>query len=109
MVSNGQFYEFVRDGGYYNREWWSADGWGWKCFRNIRHPTFWVSIVGLGLVPSLDRSASWFNTHVYLIPQVPTGPTGLQAFRLRNIFEEIDMPWSNPVEVNFHEVSWCSF
>ncbi len=37
--------------------------------------------------------------------QVPTGPSGLQAYRLRTVFEEVDMPWACPVEVNFHEVS----
>jgi hypothetical protein len=35
---------------------------------------------------------------------VPTGPSGLRAFRLRTVFDEVDIPWANPVDVNYHEV-----
>lgn len=41
---------------------------------------------------------------VVMCSQVPTGPNGLQAYRFRTVFEELDMPWANPVDVNFHEV-----
>lgn len=42
QVTNGQFYQFVAEGGYFDRANWSKDGWGWRCFRNVRHPPFWV-------------------------------------------------------------------
>ncbi|KAM3567209.1 hypothetical protein VYU27_010640, partial [Nannochloropsis oceanica] len=76
-ISNGEFYAFVKGGGYFDPSHWSQEGWKWRCFRNTRHPTFWV----------------------------PIGPSGLQAFRLRTVFEQVDMPWSCPVEVNYHEAS----
>jgi putative 4-mercaptohistidine N1-methyltranferase len=34
---------------------------------------------------------------------VPTGPSGLHQYRLRVLFDIIDMPWNWPVIVNFHE------
>jgi formylglycine-generating enzyme required for sulfatase activity len=42
MVTNGEFYEFVAQGGYFKREHWTEEGWTWRSFRNTRHPTFWV-------------------------------------------------------------------
>ena len=75
LVSNGEFLEFVRAEGYLDQTLWTKDGWGWRQFRNAKWPAFWVS----------------------------TGPAGLHDYRLRVMFEVLDMPWSWPVEVNFHE------
>ena len=32
----------MRDRGYTNPKHWSAEGWGWKTFRNVKWPTFWI-------------------------------------------------------------------
>ncbi|MBL8251256.1 MAG: 5-histidylcysteine sulfoxide synthase, partial [Candidatus Competibacter sp.] len=72
-VSNGEFHAFVAGGGYRERRYWSETGWAWRSFRNLKWPTFWV----------LD------------------GPAGLHRYRLRAVFEAIDMPWDWPVEVNY--------
>jgi len=41
MVTNGQFLEFMKAGGYAKRElWWDA-GWQWKGANDISHPVFW--------------------------------------------------------------------
>lgn len=84
LVSNGEFHAFVVDGGYRERRYWSDTGWEWRTFRNLKQPTFWV----------------------------PDGPAGLNRFRLRTLFEVIDMPWDWPVEVNYHEAkaycAWCA-
>jgi len=72
----GEFHAFVAAGGYSDPTWWSADGWGWRAFRNALAPLFWRR----------------------------EGPTGLHAYpTLRTVFEEVPMPWSAPVVVNFHE------
>ncbi len=39
-VTNAQFLEFVRDGGYRRRDLWSAEGWSWK--DRARGPRYWV-------------------------------------------------------------------
>lgn len=82
MVSNGEFHEFVRQGrGYEREEFWSEEGWRWKCFRKATCPTFWV------------------------LPKV-----GESDFRLRLNFEEVDMQWSWPVEVNHLEAqAFCQW
>lgn len=62
-------------GGYLDESLWEKEGWKWRCFRNVKWPTFWK----------------------------PVGPSGLHQYRLRTIFEEIDMPWNWPAVVNYHE------
>lgn len=84
LVSNGEFHAFVAAGGYRERRYWSETGWNWRTFRNVKWPTFWV----------------------------PDGPAGLHRYRLRTLFEVIDMSWDWPVEVNYHEAkaycAWCA-
>lgn len=82
LVTNAAFAEFVRDGGYLERDWWSEEGWRWRQFRNVKWPTFWV----------------------------PEGPAGLHEYRLRTVFEMVEMPWALPAEVNYHEArAWCAW
>ncbi|MBI2567769.1 MAG: 5-histidylcysteine sulfoxide synthase [Candidatus Schekmanbacteria bacterium] len=82
LVSNGEFYALVVAGGYRERRYWSETGWAWRGFRNTKWPTFWV----------------------------PDGPAGLHRYRLRTLFEEIDMPWRWPAEVNAHEAhAYCAW
>jgi len=82
LVSNGEFHAFVVAGGYRERRYWSATGWEWRSFRNVKWPTFWVQ----------------------------HGPAGLHRFRLRTLFEEIAMPWNWPAEVNYHEArAYCAW
>lgn len=40
-VTNGEFLEFLRDGGYERRELWSEDAWRWIQDEKVRHPAFW--------------------------------------------------------------------
>ena len=40
-VTNGQFAEFVDDGGYRRRELWSDDGWTWREKTKAEHPVYW--------------------------------------------------------------------
>jgi 5-histidylcysteine sulfoxide synthase len=75
LISNGEFYEFVTSLEYVNDRHWSQEGLQWRRFRNTKRPTFWVA----------------------------HGPEGLHEYKLRTMFELIDMPWTWPVEVNFHE------
>jgi iron(II)-dependent oxidoreductase len=41
-VTNAQFLEFVREGGYRWREGWSSDGWRWKEQAQAEAPRYWV-------------------------------------------------------------------
>lgn len=75
LVDNGAFLEFVRDGGYLNEKLWTERGWKWRSFRNTKWPTFWIA----------------------------SGPAGLHEYKLRTIFEVVDLPLDWPVIVNLHE------
>ncbi|MDC0980184.1 5-histidylcysteine sulfoxide synthase [Bdellovibrionales bacterium] len=41
LVSNGEFQEFMKDGGYSDKRWWSSEGWRWNQFSQNQKPTFW--------------------------------------------------------------------
>ena len=82
LISNGEFLEFMKAGGYAEEKYWSRDGWGWRRFRNVKWPAFWVQ----------------------------DGPDGSYIYKLRTIFEIIDMQPDWPVCVNFHEAkAYCSW
>ena len=42
LVSNGEFLEFVTDGGYRSEAWWDEEGQAWRAFAKAVHPTFWI-------------------------------------------------------------------
>jgi 5-histidylcysteine sulfoxide synthase/putative 4-mercaptohistidine N1-methyltranferase len=75
MITNGEYYEFVADGGYRNNAYWCDDGWAWRTHRNMKWPFFWE----------------------------PAGPAGSNEFTLRTIFEIVSMPWDWPVDANYYE------
>lgn len=82
LISNGEFLEFVKAGGYEQQRYWSESGWAWRQFRNVKWPTFWVQ----------------------------DGPAGSHRFNLRSTFSEMPMQWSWPAIVNFYEAkAYCSW
>jgi gamma-glutamyl hercynylcysteine S-oxide synthase len=40
-VSNGQYLEFLRAGGYQDRSLWTAEDWDWRSADDVWHPAFW--------------------------------------------------------------------
>ena len=42
-VTNDRYAEFVADGGYDERRWWSDEGWAWRTESGSRAPQFWRS------------------------------------------------------------------
>ncbi len=82
LITNGEFYEFVKSGDYSQDKYWLPEGLAWRKFRNTKRPTFWMA----------------------------SGPEGLHEYKLRTLFEVIDMPWDWPVEVNHHEAkAYCAW
>jgi 5-histidylcysteine sulfoxide synthase/putative 4-mercaptohistidine N1-methyltranferase len=82
LISNAEYLQFVVDGGYRERRYWSEDGWQWRQFRNTKWPTFWVQ----------------------------DGPAGLNRFKIRRIFDEIAFDGELPVVVNYHEAkAYCQW
>lgn len=82
LISNGEFFKFVKSGGYERKQYWSDSGWEWRRFRNIKWPTFWVQ----------------------------DGPAGSHRYNLRTTFSELPMQWSWPAIVNYYEAkAYCTW
>lgn len=42
LVSNAEFLEFIKAGGYENEHYWTAEGWAWKSYQQASQPRFWI-------------------------------------------------------------------
>ncbi|KAJ9446930.1 Hercynine oxygenase [Diplonema papillatum] len=81
LVSNHEFHSFMAAGGYSADRYWTEEGLGWRNFRQVSRPHFWVA-TGEAAAP----------------------------YKLRLLAEEIEMPWSWPAEVNNHEAkAFCNW
>ncbi len=49
-VGNAEYAQFVDDGGYGRREWWSDAGWEWRAASSARYPAHWCKDGSLWLV-----------------------------------------------------------
>lgn len=81
LVSNAEFFAFMKADGYKERRFWDEEGWSWVTYRQPQHPWFWVR----------DENR----------------PDGY-ALRLQT--ELIDLPWNWPCEINHLEArAFCNF
>lgn len=82
LVSNREFLDFVRDGGYANDACWEEEGLAWKNYAHAVHPVFWIG-------PEDNEHDAW---------------------RLRLMTGIVAMPWDWPAEVNYHEAkAFCNW
>jgi ergothioneine biosynthesis protein EgtB len=44
LVTNGEFLEFIRAGGYENPAFWFSEGFAWATANQISHPLYWVKV-----------------------------------------------------------------
>jgi formylglycine-generating enzyme required for sulfatase activity len=42
LITNAEFLDFVKDGGYDNQAYWHEQSWAWKVQHDIKHPKFWI-------------------------------------------------------------------
>jgi ergothioneine biosynthesis protein EgtB len=45
-ITNGQYLEFVRAGGYEDSRYWTREDWAWRTQQRLEHPHFWLSRSG---------------------------------------------------------------
>lgn len=55
LVSNGEFLEFVKEGGYNKPELFSEEGKEWLDFSQAKHPTFWLKKEGRYYLREINR------------------------------------------------------
>ncbi|XP_077861879.1 uncharacterized protein LOC100373045 [Saccoglossus kowalevskii] len=107
LITNSEFYQFVQNGGYTKKEFWTEDGWEWKTFRQATHPAFWVCTNGCKSGCGGDISNV---THCRPNNCDDSYTSSSGSYRYRAIFSVIDMPWDWPVDVNYHEASaYCAW
>jgi 5-histidylcysteine sulfoxide synthase/putative 4-mercaptohistidine N1-methyltranferase len=41
LVSNREFHDFIKDGGYQTKSWWTEEGWRWIQYEQPSAPRFW--------------------------------------------------------------------
>jgi len=41
-VTNGDWLAFIEAGGYRRPQWWSAEGWRWRCAEDVQRPLHWL-------------------------------------------------------------------
>ncbi len=46
LVTNGEYLEFIEDGGYQQFHHWLDEGWSWVCNNHVSHPLYWKKIDG---------------------------------------------------------------
>jgi ergothioneine biosynthesis protein EgtB len=46
LVTNGEYLEFIDDGGYRDHRLWHAEGWDWLARENVTAPLYWKEIEG---------------------------------------------------------------
>ncbi len=64
MVTNGEYLEFIEDGGYQNFKHWLDEGWTWAQQNHIQHPLYWIK-----------KEQEWF--HYTLGGLVPVDPDAI--------------------------------
>ncbi|MFD2572873.1 ergothioneine biosynthesis protein EgtB [Spirosoma soli] len=47
LVTNGEYIDFIKAGGYQNFRFWLSDGWAWVKANGIQAPLYWYSIEGV--------------------------------------------------------------
>lgn len=112
LITNSEFLKFVEDGGYQSQDLWTEEGWKWVQYREAIHPTFWVCNQGCKSGCGADL-ATYSHCHMTLNSNGDE-PINKKAkctdFRLRLMFDVIDMAWDWPVEVNYHEAkAFCKW
>jgi iron(II)-dependent oxidoreductase len=67
-VTSADWLQFIRDGGYRRREWWSPAGWKWRDREHVERPLQWLSDTSerrLGGIQPLDPSAPVVHVSFY--------------------------------------------
>ncbi|KAI6656595.1 Meiotically up-regulated protein [Oopsacas minuta] len=121
LVTNAQFLEFVEARGYENKEYWTEEGWKWVVYTKPKHPHFWVcqeeceSMCGEDLSNYSHCNSKAENKNNDMNREdgssSPSKTTRYaKSFLYRAMFDNIAMPWSWPVEVNFLEAkAFCKW
>lgn len=121
LITNKEFLEFVEAGGYKTPSLWTEEGWKWVQFREAAHPCFWVCNQGCKSGCGADLAS---YSHCHFDDDSVNGKNGTNGndeetetkkakqsiYKLRLMFDVVDMAWDWPAEVNYHEAkAFCKW
>jgi ergothioneine biosynthesis protein EgtB len=105
-VTNGEYLEFMKAGGYENRALWEGEDWQWRSENAITHPVFWSEISGKwfyrGMFEELPLPSDWpvYVSHAeasayarWVGKQLPSEAQWQRAAYGRKNGEEAEYPW----------------
>jgi len=122
-VTNGDFLEFTRSGGYQERSLWSDADWEWKDRQGLTHPGFWIRRSGCwhyrGMFEEIPLPLDWpvYVSHAeasayarWLGKSLPTERQFHRAAYGTASGDEREYPWGNqapePRHGNFDFARW---
>ncbi|UFS72161.1 5-histidylcysteine sulfoxide synthase [Geomonas sp. RF6] len=124
LVSNREFLGFVEAGGYGDQQWWTEEGWKWRCFREAEYPLFWVKgEEGFGLRTMLEVidlpwnwpvEVNWLEAKAFCNWLAATSgrpirlPTEDEWVRLHDVCRVPDQPQWEKAPGNINLEYWCS-
>nr|CAB3260957.1 uncharacterized protein LOC100176451 [Phallusia mammillata] len=108
MVTNREMVEFIQDGGYEERQYWSDEGWEWVQYKQAKHPPFWVCNRGCKSNCGADLSQ---YSHCANPTDDGSNVNGrCRKYLLRLMFDVVSLPLDWPAEVTYHEAkAFCAW
>lgn len=105
-VTEGQFAEFVEDGGYRRRELWTGQGWEWRERAQAGHPVYWVRDGRGWCVRRFDRihplcpdtaliHVNWYEAEAYCRWTARRLPSEAEWEFAAAGAEQREFPWGN--------------
>jgi len=63
LTTNAEYAEFIAEGGYRRKEFWSDEGWAWREREDWNFPLYWMQLTGGWRVKTMFEEGTWSPHH----------------------------------------------